>query len=64
MRYRKGSPEDPMSEVELMEKFLGLTRPSAGDRARRIARLVAEIEGCDDLRELSPLLTVSADGAA
>jgi 2-methylcitrate dehydratase PrpD len=61
VRYRKGSPEDPMSEVELMEKFLGLTRPSAGDRARQIAPLVAQIETCDDLSTLSPLLTVGAD---
>ena len=55
--YRKGSPEDPMTEAQLVEKFNALTKKIGGRRSEQIAKVVSHIEDCEDLAELSRLLT-------
>ena len=57
--YRKGSPEDPMTNEQLMEKFRTLTKAIDGRRSEQIARIVSHIEDCENLVELSNLLTVA-----
>jgi hypothetical protein len=56
--FRPGSPEDPMTAEQLMDKFLTLTNGIGGRRAKEIAQIVAILEDCDTLAELSRLLTV------
>jgi 2-methylcitrate dehydratase PrpD len=56
--FRPGSPEDPMTADQLMDKFLTLTKGIGSRRAKEIALIVAHIEDCDTLAELSRLLTV------
>jgi 2-methylcitrate dehydratase PrpD len=56
--YRKGSPEDPMSGDELKHKFRTLTRQISERRSEDIAQAVSRIDDCDNLAELSRLLTV------
>jgi 2-methylcitrate dehydratase PrpD len=56
--YRKGSPEDPMTEEQLNEKFCTLTERVGGRRSGQIADLVSHIEDCENLAELSHLLTI------
>jgi 2-methylcitrate dehydratase PrpD len=56
--FRPGSPEDPMTHEELMEKFLTLTRGIEARRAKQIAQVVSQIDDCDNMIELSRLLTV------
>ena len=54
--YRKGSPEDPMTEQELLDKFRRLTN-RLGDRQRdEIVRVVADLDHVEDLSTLSTLL--------
>jgi 2-methylcitrate dehydratase PrpD len=55
--YRPGSPEDPMTPDQLMDKFLTLTKVMDDRRARQIAEIVSRIEHCSSMRELSQLLT-------
>lgn len=55
--YRKGSPEDPMIDAQLTEKFQTLTREMDSAQASRIAETVSRLEDCDSLAELSELLT-------
>jgi 2-methylcitrate dehydratase PrpD len=55
--YRPGSPEDPMTPGELMDKFLTLTKDTGDRRAGEIAQVVSQIEDCDTMTELSRLLT-------
>jgi 2-methylcitrate dehydratase PrpD len=57
--YRKGSPEDPMTNEQFMGKFRTLTMRIDGRRAEQIARIASHIDDCEDLVELSHLLTVS-----
>jgi 2-methylcitrate dehydratase PrpD len=57
--YRKGSPEDPMIHAQLMEKFGTLTKAFGRQRSEQIAGIVSHIDNCDDLTELSSLLTVA-----
>ena len=56
--FRPGSPEDPMSPGQLMDKFLTLTKGMGSRRAKEIALVVSHIEDCDTMSELSRLLTV------
>lgn len=56
--YRPGSPEDPMTPGELMDKFLTLTKGIGDRRAKEIAAVAADIDNCDTVAELSRLLTV------
>ena len=58
--YRPGSPEDPMTPAQLMDKFLTLTKGIGSRRAKEIAQIVAHIEDCDTMTELSRLVTVGA----
>lgn len=54
--YRKGSPEDPMTNEELREKFHRLAGGLGREQSERIARAVAVLEDVADLSELSSLL--------
>ena len=48
-----GDPESPMSDSEIVEKFLDLAAPQVGERqAVKIAEAVGEIEGMSDARPL------------
>ena len=56
--YRRGSPEDPMTEDELEAKYMSLAGKSVDQLvARRIAGIVRECDQLDCLEELSRLLT-------
>ena len=54
--YRKGSPEDPMTSEQLMEKFRALTQGIESRRAEQIVETVSRLEDCNDLAPLSRLL--------
>jgi len=54
--YRKGSPEDPMTDEELREKFHRLAGALDAERSERIARAVAVLDDLANLSELSRLL--------
>jgi 2-methylcitrate dehydratase PrpD len=56
--FRPGSPEDPMAPDQIRDKFLTLTKGIDGRRAKEIAQIVAHVEDCDTVTELSRLLTV------
>ena len=56
--YRKGSPEDPMSQEQLAGKFAGLTTSIGERRSRQLAQAVSCIEDAGSLSELSRLLSV------
>ncbi|MBI4184666.1 MAG: MmgE/PrpD family protein [Proteobacteria bacterium] len=57
LRYRPGSPEDPMSAEEVRAKFAKLCEEAGlGRRADAIAEAVARLDRLDDARELSRLL--------
>ena len=60
--FRKGSPEDPMTGEELMEKFRTLTERISARRSGKIAKIVLHIEDCENLAELSQLLTIDQLG--
>ncbi len=57
--YRKGSPEDPMTSEQLMDKFRTLTKSIGDRRSEQITRIVSYIEDCENLAELSHLLTAA-----
>ncbi|HZP75088.1 MAG TPA: MmgE/PrpD family protein [Pseudolabrys sp.] len=54
--YRKGSPEDPMSENELKDKFQALANNLGPGRVEQIVDVISKIDRCDDLAGLSRLL--------
>ena len=56
--YRKGSPEDPMTDEQLMDKFRTLTKRLDSPRAEQIVKIVSRIDDCENLNDLSQLLTV------
>ena len=60
--FRKGSPEDPMTGEQLMEKFRTLTERMGARRSGQIAEVVSHIEDCENLAELSQLLTIDELG--
>jgi 2-methylcitrate dehydratase PrpD len=60
--FRKGSPEDPMTSEDLMEKFRTLTERLGARRSGQIAEVVSHIEDCENLAELSQLLTTDEFG--
>jgi hypothetical protein len=47
-----------------MEKFRTLTKRIGGRKSGRIAQIVSHIEDCENMAELSQLLTVDESGAA
>lgn len=60
----KGSPQNPMTQQELEDKFMGLaTRVMPKDQATKIAATVKNLEEVKDLRDLTDLL-VSPSGRA
>jgi 2-methylcitrate dehydratase PrpD len=59
--YRKGSPEDPMSAEELSQKYERLMARSGGDRSRRIAQCISQLDQASDLSELWRLLKFDGD---
>jgi len=47
---RRGDPEDPLTDSELDDKFLGLVEPRLGDvQARNIMRMLRSFERCQDI---------------
>ncbi len=58
--YRKGSPEDPMTDEQLRKKFDTLTKGIIGERRVQVANVVSRLEDCKNLTELSRVL--SSDG--
>lgn len=57
VRAATGTPENPISDVELRAKFLDLTEPVLGrDGGDQLVELVDHLEGLDDL---DPLVTAS-----
>jgi 2-methylcitrate dehydratase PrpD len=62
--FRKGSPEDPMTGEELKEKYRTLTERTGARRSGQIAEIVSHIEDCENLAELSRLLTIDESGRA
>ena len=57
--YRKGSPEDPMTHEQLVDKFRRLTKCLSRKTSDHIIRTVAELDAAADLRELADLLTTA-----
>ncbi len=56
--WAKGTPENPLTEAELKQKFHRLADPVAGpERARRIVDLVDRLEEVADVGELTALLS-------
>jgi 2-methylcitrate dehydratase PrpD len=62
--YRRGSPEDPMTREQLMEKFRTLTQRVGEPTSAQIAQMVSRIDERENLAELSRLLTVDRSTAA
>ncbi len=62
--YRKGSPEDPMTDEQLIKKFNALTKGLVGDRSEQIANIISHIEDRKNLAELSRLLSINELSAA
>jgi 2-methylcitrate dehydratase PrpD len=62
--YRKGSPEDAMTNEQLVDKFRTLTKRFGARQSEQIAKIVSHIEDCENLAELSRLLTADAGPAA
>jgi 2-methylcitrate dehydratase PrpD len=60
--YRKGSPEDPMTDAELKAKFHTLTKRLGAQRSGQIAEILSNLEARDNLTDLSRLLTADAAG--
>ncbi len=54
--YRKGSPEDPMSVEQLMDKFRSLTKGIQRRGLEQIVETVFHIEDCKNLAAFSRLL--------
>ena len=57
--HPKGDPENPLTEGEIVEKFLGMTVPVLGEAAHELLRAVQDLEDLDDVRALSQHLTAS-----
>lgn len=60
--FAKGSPANPMSERELLEKFMGCLEAGgiAEDAGERAADLILGIEDTPDVRAITGLLSVGA----
>ena len=61
--YRRGSPEDPMTRAQLIEKFKRLTARLGEKKSDQIIRAVDHIEDAANLQELAGLLTAAASGS-
>jgi 2-methylcitrate dehydratase PrpD len=57
VRFRKGSPEDPMSAEDLQTKFLKLSAGLGKDRSEQIAAAVMTLDRAANLSGVSRLLT-------
>ena len=55
--YRKGSPEDPMSQGEIEDKFRTLTGSLAAGASERIGEIVGRLDAEERLAPLAGLLT-------
>ena len=52
-----GHPRNPLSEVQLLEKFIAYVAPVLGkDRTEKLYQQLKIIEDCDNLNLLSPYL--------
>jgi 2-methylcitrate dehydratase PrpD len=60
--FAKGSPANPMSEAELLEKFTGCLEAGGIDAAagRRAAGLILDLESQPDVRTITALLSLRA----
>jgi 2-methylcitrate dehydratase PrpD len=59
--HPKGSPENPLSQEELHDKFLGLaSRVLTNDRAAKVLHAVQNLEQLKDIGELAELLTLTS----
>jgi 2-methylcitrate dehydratase PrpD len=59
-RIAKGDPRNPMSESEVMSKFLSNASLAVERRqAEQLAETVRSLEGIDDMKKLASLLTIS-----
>jgi 2-methylcitrate dehydratase PrpD len=56
--FRRGSPEDPMDEKELHQKFLKLSERAGRAQSKQIAAIVTSLETASSISELARLLTV------
>jgi 2-methylcitrate dehydratase PrpD len=57
LRPSKGSPQNPMTDEELEDKFMSLaTRVLPQEQASKIAATVRDLENVKDLRDLTDLL--------
>ena len=54
--YRKGSPEDPMTSEELLEKFRGLAAGQGERKSEQLTKAVARLEEITSLSDLSTAL--------
>jgi len=55
--YRKGSHEDPMTNNELAEKFIGLaTRAVPRESARQLSETISKLESLDNIDVLAQIL--------
>jgi 2-methylcitrate dehydratase PrpD len=57
--YRKGSPEDPMTQGEMEEKFRTLAQSLGRGQVEQIIAMVAQLDDLPHLTELSRLLTAA-----
>ena len=57
--HPKGDPENPLTEGEIVEKFLGMTVPVLGEAAHELLGAVQDLEDLDDVRTLSRHLAAS-----
>jgi hypothetical protein len=53
--YRKGSPEDPMSENDLHDKFERLTEKIGSQKSGQLIAMVSDLENVEDIKELARL---------
>jgi 2-methylcitrate dehydratase PrpD len=53
--YRKGSPEDPMSENDLRGKFERLTEKIGPQKSGQLIAMVSDLENVENVKELARL---------
>ena len=62
--YRKGTPEDPMTQAELDAKFVALAGRTVGEaRAKDIAKAVASLDAMETTEPLTSMLREAARAA-
>jgi 2-methylcitrate dehydratase PrpD len=53
VRHATGTPENPISDEELREKFTDLVEPELGEKA--VQRVISLVDGLPEIRSLQPL---------